>query len=234
MPKKTANTGQDEKLTVPARDAVTAWEPDNKGSPYEFGRDVAVSEWPRLWTLGDREILGRSLLALFCSSQCPGDLILQTYDLARALRDAGVPVIGGFHSPMEEECLDLLLRGKQPIVVCPARSIERMRVPAAWKAPIDQGRLLVLSPFPAQHCRPTVPLAERRNRLVAEIARQVFVAHAAPKSKTDAFCRQLLEAGRSLWTFESPAGEPLQGLGAGRFSSAQAVVNALDGSARGG
>ncbi len=83
-----------------------------------------------LWAIGDAQILNVGLLALFCSVRCPGDLILKTYDLARTLRDAGVPVIGGFHSPMEKECLRLLLRGQQPVVVCPARNIENMRVPS--------------------------------------------------------------------------------------------------------
>jgi hypothetical protein len=77
-------------------------------------------------------------------------LILDTYDLASALRDAGIPVIGGFHSPMERECLDLLLRGKQPVVVCPARSIHRMRISKLWKAPLDDGRRLIPSPFSAK------------------------------------------------------------------------------------
>ncbi len=51
-------------------------------------------------------------VALFCSVQCSSAIILQTYALARALRDAGVTVISGFHSPMEKECLILLLRGR--------------------------------------------------------------------------------------------------------------------------
>ena len=63
----------------------------------------------------------RRLVALFCSVKCPGDLILKTYDLARDLRQAGVAVISGFHSPMERECLDILLRGTQPVIVCRAR-----------------------------------------------------------------------------------------------------------------
>ena len=73
-----------------------------------------------LTTAGNLDILQRQKLALFCSVKCPGNLILQTYDLARALRDAGIAVIGGFHSPMEKECLELLLRGRQPVVICPA------------------------------------------------------------------------------------------------------------------
>jgi len=33
-------------------------------------------------------------------------------------------VVSGFHALMEKECLDLLLRGTQPIVICPLASIE--------------------------------------------------------------------------------------------------------------
>ena len=78
--------------------------------------------------IGNLRLLDEPLTALFCSNRCPGDLILKTYDLARAMRDAGVPVIGGFQTPMERECLGLLLRGSQPLVVCPARGIDNMRV----------------------------------------------------------------------------------------------------------
>ncbi|MBA3707606.1 MAG: hypothetical protein H0W83_02155, partial [Planctomycetes bacterium] len=60
---------------------------------------------------------------------------------------AGVAVIGGFHSPMEQECLALLLKGRQPIVICPARGIDEMRLAIAWREAISAGRLLVISPF---------------------------------------------------------------------------------------
>lgn len=80
----------------------------------------------RITALGYLEILSERKLAIFCSIKCPGDLILKVYDAARELRDAGITVIGGFHSPMEKECLALLLRGRQPIVVCPAHGLEEM------------------------------------------------------------------------------------------------------------
>jgi predicted Rossmann fold nucleotide-binding protein DprA/Smf involved in DNA uptake len=100
------------------------------------------------------------------------------------LRDAGVAVIGGFHSPMEKECLNLLLRGKQPIVICPARGLQRMRIPPAWKTPLESGRLLILSPFGEEHRRVTADLAAQRNQFVAALADKVFIAHAATGSKT--------------------------------------------------
>ena len=73
---------------------------------------------------GNISLLEKPLTALFCSNRCPGDLILKTYDIAKAMRDAGVPVVGGFQTPMGKECLRLLLLGSQPVVVCPARGID--------------------------------------------------------------------------------------------------------------
>jgi len=163
---------------------------------------------------GNLQLIEEPLTALFCSQRCPGDLILKTYDLARAMRDAGVPVIGGFQTPMERECLRLLLRGAQPVVVCPARGIENMRVPRDWRPALDDGRLLVLSPFPATVRRPTADLAAQRNDLVASLASRVFIAHAAPGSKTEAFARKLAASRKPLLTLDSPANGNLMEVGA--------------------
>ena len=57
---------------------------------------------------------------IICSVSCPGGVVIKTYDAVRELRDAGVFVAGGFHSPVERGCLDFLLRGAQPVVLCPA------------------------------------------------------------------------------------------------------------------
>ena len=164
--------------------------------------------------IGNLRLRDEPLTALFCSNRCPGDLILKTYDLARAIRDAGIPVIGGFQTPMESECLRLLLRGSQPVVVCPARGIDNMRVPRDWRPALDDGRLLVLSPFPATARRPTAEFASRRNDLVAELAQRIFIAHAAPGSKTEAFARRLAESGKPLLTLDSLANANLVEMGA--------------------
>ena len=88
-----------------------------------------MEQIPKFKTRGNLQLLEESLTAFFCSVPCPGDLILKAYDLARTMRDAGVPVIGGFQTPMVKECLRLLLRGSQPVVICPARGIDNMQVP---------------------------------------------------------------------------------------------------------
>ncbi|MEW6359298.1 MAG: DNA-processing protein DprA [Planctomycetota bacterium] len=165
-------------------------------------------------TIGDLGIAHNHPMALFCSVKCPGSVILQTYDMARALRDAGRVVIGGFQSPMERECLDLLLRGKQPVILCPARSIETMRVRSEWKAALDEGRLLIVSPFIKKPRRPTVETATFRNRFVAALADRILFAYAEPNGKTEQLCREVVQWGKTVYAIESEANAHLIRLGA--------------------
>ena len=104
---------------------------------------------------GNRELLEMPLLAVFCSIECPGDLILQTYDLARLLANIGHwAVIGGFQSPIEQEFLIALLRGTTPAIVCATRTLHATSL-EPYRQVIDQGRLLLMSPFASHERRMT-------------------------------------------------------------------------------
>jgi predicted Rossmann fold nucleotide-binding protein DprA/Smf involved in DNA uptake len=138
-----------------------------------------------LRALGDPDLLCTRKTALFCSARTPGDAILRAHDAARRLRDEGVTVISGFHSPIEKECLRILLRGKQPIIICPARAIETMRIPTDRRAAFDAGRLLFLSPFASEPRRITKESALRRNEIVAALADEVSIAHITPGGQTE-------------------------------------------------
>ena len=89
-----------------------------------------------------------------------------------------------------------------------------MRLPAEWKMPLAEGRLLLLSPFGEKLRRVTADLAQRRNEFVATLADEVFVAHAAPGSKTERFCRDVLAWGKPLLTLESDENADLIARGA--------------------
>lgn len=134
--------------------------------------------------LGDRGLLRSRKTALFCSTRTPGDAILRTHDAARRMRDKGVTVISGFHSPIERECLRILLRGKQPVIICPARAIDAMRVPREHREAFDAGRMLFLSPFRGQPKRITKESALRRNEVVAALADDAYIAHVSPGGGT--------------------------------------------------
>jgi predicted Rossmann fold nucleotide-binding protein DprA/Smf involved in DNA uptake len=164
--------------------------------------------------LGNINVLNNKKLSLFCSVKCPGNLILQTYDLARNLRQEGTAVISGFHSPMEQECLKILLRGTQPVIVCPARSIYGMRLKKEFKQPLADGRLLLLSPFTKDKHRVTTENAIIRNRFVAAVADSIFVAHAASGSKMEQFYREIIAWRKSLYMLEDAANDYQISLGA--------------------
>lgn len=162
---------------------------------------------------GNLNVLDSTLLGFFCSVRSPGDAILKTYDLARTLRDTDATIIGGFQSPMEKECLDLLLRGTAPVVVCPARGLNRMRTPKSWKKPLAEGRMLILSFFDGNIHRPTATIAARRNAYIAALADHILIAHAEPGGKTETLCKDALAQNKPVFTLDSPDNAHLIELG---------------------
>jgi predicted Rossmann fold nucleotide-binding protein DprA/Smf involved in DNA uptake len=126
---------------------------------------------------GNLDLLKAEKLAFLASAKAPGSVILSAHDLAARWRDEGRCVISGFHSPLEQECFQILLRGRQPIVAVLARGLTGMRLHAAWKRPLADGRLLLLSGFPASVKRPVKANAVERNKLVAALANEIVFAH---------------------------------------------------------
>lgn len=129
--------------------------------------------------LGNPHLLNLPKTALFASTKCPGSVILPTYDQAARWRDEGCCIISGFHSPIENECLNILLRGTSPVIICPARAIPK-RIPPDWENPLASGRMLILSIFSSNLTRMTSDLASRRNDFVAALADEVWFAHITP------------------------------------------------------
>jgi predicted Rossmann fold nucleotide-binding protein DprA/Smf involved in DNA uptake len=179
---------------------------------------------PYVWTIkqsdldvsgiGNQTILLRKCLGLICSVKCPGSVIIKTFDAIRELRDAGVVVIGGFHSPMEKECLKFLLRGEQPVIVVQAKGLGRPRLPQPWRKAIDAGRLLILAPFGDDVRRTTKVHAQARNEFIVAHAKALLIPHASPGGKAEAIARTVIEAGKPLFTVADEGNENLHQLGA--------------------
>jgi len=135
---------------------------------------------PAFTIVGPLAPLSSSLAAFLCSKETPGATILKAFDQAAAWRDAERCVISGFHSPLEKQCMDILLRGKQSIVMALARGIGALRLPAAQRKALEEGRLTIISPFSATERRVSAELAGQRNRLVAALADEVVFAYVSP------------------------------------------------------
>lgn len=138
------------------------------------------------------DLLALPKTAVFCSARCPGKVILRAYDQAAQWRDERRCVISGFHSPIEKECLRILLRGSPPIIICPARALPK-RIPAEWQNPLAERRLLILSAFRKSATRITADLARRRNEIVAALADEAWFAHITAGGKNDLLTRRLAD-----------------------------------------
>lgn len=169
---------------------------------------------PVLEMLGDTGLLERVQLGLVCSIQCPGSVILKTFDAVRQLRDNGTVLAGGFQSPLEKECLRILLRGSQAVVLCPAKGLARPGLGVTEKKALSEGRLLVVSMFGRQKRRTTAAQAIQRNHLVAAMAERLFVPHAAPGGKTWEIVHAALRRNQPVLTLEDNANQALLSLGA--------------------
>lgn len=137
--------------------------------------------------IGNVCLLDFRLTALLCSRKCPADKILEAYDQFKEWAANPVTtVISGFHSPIEKECLRLLLRGKANIIFCPAREIEHLLVFREWKIALEEDRMLILSPFKEK--RPDARTIERRNQLVADLADELHIPYASPSGNLGRIC----------------------------------------------
>ncbi|MDI9356929.1 MAG: hypothetical protein QM536_07915, partial [Chitinophagaceae bacterium] len=129
-------------------------------------------------TLGNTALLKLPKIAFLCSRKVPASVVLKCYDWAVEQRENGVCVISGFHSQIEKDVLHYLLKGKQPIILALARGLKE-KVEPAFEKHLEQGRLLIISPFEKTIKRVTELTAETRNKLMIDLADNITVGYAS-------------------------------------------------------
>lgn len=115
---------------------------------------------------GHQALMSELLTVFFSSRQCPGTAIRAAMDWALEQARTRQPVVSGFHSPLEQLVLTVLLQARYPVAGA--------RLPPEW----------------------TEPLAAQRNEWVAALARQIVVAHASPGGQLAELCDEWTRAGR--------------------------------------
>lgn len=128
---------------------------------------------------GNRDLLDCALTAFFASRQCPGAAIRAAMDWALQQAKARQAVIGGFHSPLEQSVLTVLLQAHSPVVAVLARPVQGAKLPPAWAESVAQGRMAVIGSVSVAK-RLTHEAAAVRNAQVAQLATSIVVAHANP------------------------------------------------------
>lgn len=126
--------------------------------------------------LGNIDLLKLSKTAFLCSRKIPASIVLKCYDWAINQREQGNCIISGFQSQIEKDVLHYLLKGNQPIVLALARGLKKKIEPEFVK-PIEEGRLLIISPFNDEVKRITEQTAMVRNKMMIELAEKIVVGY---------------------------------------------------------
>jgi len=147
--------------------------------------------------VGERDLLAVPLTAFFASRRCPGTAISAGMDWAFAQAKSGGVTVGGFHSPLEQSVLKILLQAKSPVILVIARSLEGARLDRTWQAAMADGRMAVLSSHTAKG-RLSETLAVERNDVAALLAERIVIAHAESGGTLDASTKRWQQSGADI------------------------------------
>ena len=152
--------------------------------------------------LGNTDLLKLPKTAFLCSRQVPAGVVLKCYDWAIAQREAGRCIISGFHSQLEKDVLHYLLKGTQPIILALARGLKK-RLEPELKDALDKNKLLLITPFSEKVKRVTRETANERNRFMAELADEIFVAYALPGGSVEKVITGISHTGKTISSFKT-------------------------------
>ena len=125
---------------------------------------------------GNIAILGLYKTAFLCSQKCPADVVLKSYDWAKEQRKQGNCIICGNHSQIEKDVFEILLKGKQALILVLARGMKTRWGTEIEKA-VKSNRLLIISPFEKKVKRIKRKTAKKRNERILKICDRIIVGY---------------------------------------------------------
>ena len=133
---------------------------------------------------GNIKILDLYKTAFLCSQKCPAEIILKSYDWAKEQREQGNCIVCGNHSQIEKDVFEILLKGKQPLILILARGMKTTWEPEIEKA-VNAERLLIISPFKKEIKRVTRKTAKVRNEKIIDISNKIVVGYKTENGQLD-------------------------------------------------
>lgn len=133
-------------------------------------------------TFGNTSILYLKKIGYFASSKIASLSVLPTLDWATEIAKCDdVAIVSGFHSKMEREVLDILLRGRCGIICVLARPIYKV-IPDIYRDAYAQGRVLFISQNSAKSTMTSRYLCQKRNEYIASISDELVFSSLTSES----------------------------------------------------
>lgn len=125
-------------------------------------------------TFGNKELLKQKNVGFLASRKISSLSILPTLDWATEIsKREDIAVVSGFHSKMERNVLEILLKGQCGIIIVLARGMYR-KLPIQYEVAMSQNRLLIISNEKDNVKRVSEQTAHKRNEFVREIADEMM------------------------------------------------------------
>lgn len=133
-------------------------------------------------TLGNISLLDQKKIGYFASSKIASLSVLPTLDWATEIaKQDDIAIMSGFHSKMEREVLDILLRGRCGIICVLARPIYKV-IPEKYRNAYAQDRLLFVSHNTSKSTMTSRHLCQKRNEYIASISNELVFSSLSPDS----------------------------------------------------
>ena len=124
--------------------------------------------------LGNKELLKQKKVGFLASRNISSLSILPTVDWATEVsKREDNAIVSGFHSKMERNVLEILLKGQCGIIIVLARGMYR-KLSKQYEEAMSQNRLLIISNEKDNVKRVSEQTAHKRNEYVREIADEMM------------------------------------------------------------
>ncbi len=137
-------------------------------------------------TFGNISILNLRKIGFLAGSKIASLSVLPTFDWAVEMaKREDVAIVSGFHSKIERQVLEFLLKGKCCIICVLARGIYKRPV-EPYIAAFNSGRVLFISNETDSITRASKETCHRRNEYVASISDKLVFSSVTPESSLHA------------------------------------------------
>lgn len=125
-------------------------------------------------TFGNTELLKMRKVGFLASRKISSISILPTLDWATEVsKREDMAIVSGFHSKMERNVLEILLKGQCGIIIVLARGMYR-KLPIQYEEAMSQKRLLIISNEKDNVKRVSEQTAHKRNEYVISISNEMY------------------------------------------------------------
>ncbi len=133
-------------------------------------------------SIGNTSLLNRRKIGFLAGSKISPLSVLPTLDWASVVASGeDIVIVSGFHSNLEREVLDILLKGRCGIICVLARPIYKV-IPAKFLDAYAQDRVLFISHNTYKSTMPSRHLCQKRNEYIASISDELVFTSLTPES----------------------------------------------------